>query len=45
VGRHFAVRLDYAYVHQTGQALAYLPGNQQLVQISLDYHFLKPVGR
>jgi hypothetical protein len=45
VSRHFSVRLDYAYVRQTGQALLYLPGNQQLVQFSLDFHFLKPVGR
>jgi hypothetical protein len=45
VTRHFAVRVDYAWVSQTGQALLYVPGNQQLVQISLDFHFLKPVGK
>ena len=45
VTRHFSVRIDYAWVRQTGQALLYVPGNQQLVQISLDFHFLKPVGK
>jgi hypothetical protein len=51
VNRHFSARVDYAYVHQSGQGLPFLvgtqvfPGNQQLVQFSLDFHFLKPVGR
>jgi hypothetical protein len=45
LGRHFAVRLDGAWIRQTGQGLSYMPGNHGLLQATLDFHFLKPVGR
>ena len=45
VGRHFAVRFDGAWVRQTGDGLGYVPGDHELFQITLDFHFLKPMGR
>ena len=45
VGRHFAVRFDGSWVRQTGDGLGYVPGDHELFQVTLDFHFLKPMGR
>ncbi len=56
LGRHLLFRLDYAHVRQITPGLASLPstvkellslssGDHNLVQFSVDYHFVKPVGR
>jgi len=44
LGRHFAIRVDAAYVRQMGTGLGLIPGNHVLVQGSLDYHFEKGLG-
>jgi hypothetical protein len=43
--RNFTARLDYAHVKQDGVNMSYVPASGELVQLSLEYHFVKPVGR
>jgi len=43
--RNFSIRLDSAYISQTGNGLGFVPGNHGLVQITVDLHFLKGLGR
>jgi hypothetical protein len=43
--RNFLIRLDSAYISQTGNGLGFVPGNHGLVQITVDIHFLKGLGR
>jgi hypothetical protein len=45
MNRNLSIRLDGAYINQTGSGLGFLPGNHGLVQITLDVHFLKGLGR
>jgi hypothetical protein len=45
IKRSFSIRLDGAYVRQTGSGLGFIPGNHGLVQITVDFHFLKGLGR
>ena len=41
---HLSARLDYADVRQNGSSTN-APANHQLVQLSLGYHLVKPIGR
>ena len=43
--RNFSIRLDSAYISQTGSGLGIVPGDHGLVQITVDIHFLKGLGR
>jgi hypothetical protein len=45
VNRNFSIRLDGAYIRQTGTGLGFVPGNHGLVQITFDVHFMKGLGR
>ncbi len=45
ITRHFWARLDAAYVKQVTHNLYYAPGDHALVQLTIDYHFLKGIGR
>jgi hypothetical protein len=45
VNRNFSLRVDGAYVRQTGAGIGFMPGDHGLVQITADFHFLKGLGR
>ena len=45
VNRSLSIRLDGAYINQTGSGLGFMPGNHGLVQITFDVHFMKGLGR
>ena len=45
VNRSFSIRLDGAYINQTGSGLGFMPGNHGLVQITFDVHFMKGLSR
>jgi hypothetical protein len=45
INRNFSLRLDGAYIRQTGAGLGFMPGDHGLVQITADFHFLKGLGR
>ena len=45
VNRNLSIRLDGAYINQTGSGLGFMPGNHGLVQITFDVHFMKGLGR
>jgi hypothetical protein len=43
--RKLSIRLDGAYARQTGSGLGFMPGNHGLIQVTVDIHFLKGLGR
>jgi hypothetical protein len=43
--RNVSLRADYARVRQQGFAIGYVPGDHNLVQFSIEFHFVKPFGR
>jgi hypothetical protein len=45
VNRHCTIRMDGAYVRQTGAGLGFAPGNHGLIQLTVDVHFLKGLGQ
>jgi hypothetical protein len=45
LNRHCSIRLDGAYINQTGTGLGSVPGNHGLIQITFDVHFRKGLGR
>ncbi len=45
LNRHCSVRLDGAYINQTGNGLGFVPGDHGLIQITFDVHFRRGIGR